>query len=213
MRVARTALCLALAGSLLGAGVAGAATRPKPKPKPVCNLVTDDKGDADQGLTSASSQPAWDIVSADVATDTKNITTVIRVAKLSKAVSDDPLGSQWRFDFTVDGIKLFTQATSTPFGDAFTIGYSDTTSHGFASSGATGVFDTAKNEVRVTAPLSSTSSKATIKVGTKLTALEASDGDYVNTAGGSPSGSFQADDALGAKSYTGGVLSCVKVGK
>lgn len=207
MKLVRPAVAVALGAAVVLSVPSHAAV------KPSCNLVLDVKGDADQGLFSSSSQPAWDIVSADVATDKTNLTTVIRVDKLSKSVSDDPGGSQWRFDFQVDGVKLFTQATSTPFGDKFTIGYTDTTSHAFAASGATGVFDTAKNEVRVTAPLASTVSKATIKTGTKLTDLGASAGDYVNTAGGSPSGSFSADTATGSKNYVAPSKSCVTVGK
>ena len=210
MKLTRLAVAVALGAGLVLAGTAGAAS----KPKPVCNQVADPAGDATGGLLTPGNNDAWDVVTGDVATDKTNLTTVIRVAKLSKSTSTAPYGSQWRFDFQVNGVKLYTQATSTPFGDKFTSGYTDSTSHGFANSGATGVFDLAKNEVRVTVPLSTIATQATIKpTGTHLSALEASAGDYVNTAGSSPSASYRADDAMGGKDYVSGAASCVAVGK
>ena len=209
MKFVRPALAIAVGAGLVIAGSAGAVT----KPKPVCNLVKDAAGDATAGLTSVSNEASWDVLSGDVATSKKALTTVIRVAKLTKSTSSAPEGSQWRFDFHVGEVNLYTQATSTPFGDAFIAGYTDSTSHSFADSGATGVFDTAKNEVRVTVPLSAFSDKASIKPGGHLATLAASAGDYVNVAGGSPSGSIQADDAEGSKDYIAGASSCVVVGK
>jgi hypothetical protein len=153
------------------------------------------------------------VVSADIAADAKTLTTVVRVDKLTKSTSADPLGSQWRFDFFVGETNLYTQATSTPFGDKFVVGYTDTTSHSLANSGATGVFDEVKNEVRVSVPLSAYDAQAKITPGTKLTQLAAQAGDYVNTAGGSPSGSFAADDAVGSTPYATGTATCVAIGK
>jgi hypothetical protein len=201
-----TALCAAT-------GVAAAATKPAPKPKPVCNLIVDPKGDADGGFFSSSSVPAWDVVSGDVASDAKSFTTVIRVDKLAKSSNDDPVGSQWRMDFAIADKKLFTQASSTPFGDKFSFGYVDSTSHSVADSGATGVFDLVKNEVRVSVPLSTVDGQTKVTPGTKITGLEAQAGDYVNTAGGSPSLSNAADTGTAAKAYAAGTPSCVVPGK
>lgn len=208
MKLSRPTLALALGASLVFVGSAGAAVK---KPAPVCNLVIDDKGDA-KGLLSVSNNPTWDIVSADVATDKTMLTTVVRVDKLSKTTADDPAGSMWRYDFTVDGIRLYTQAAAAFSGDVFTAGYTDTTSHSFASSGATGVFDTAKNEVRVSVPLATFAAKAVIKAGTKLSVHKASAGDYIAVPG-ALSFSPTADSAEGAKDYVGGAASCVAVGK
>jgi hypothetical protein len=211
----RPVLALALVAAVAVGGAASAAAKKQAKPPapPVCNQIVDDKGDATAGAISASNEPSWDLVSGDIGTDAKTLTTVIRVDKLAKSTSGDPLGSQWRFDFFVGETNLYTQATSTPFGDRFVVGYTDTTSHAIASSGATGVFDEAKNEVRVSAPLSAFDAQAKITPGAKLTQLAAQAGDYVNTAGGSPSGSFAADDAAGAKPYAAGTPTCVAVGK
>ena len=211
----RPVLALVLTAAVAVGGAASAAPKKKPKPPapPVCNQIVDPKGDATAGVISSDNEPSWDVVSADIATDAKTLTTVIRVDKLAKSTSSDPLGSQWRFDFFVGETNLYTQATSTPFGDRFVVGYTDSTSHAIANSGATGVFDEAKNEVRVSAPLSAFDAQAKITPGGKLTQLGASAGDYVNTAGGSPSGSFQADDAAGSKPYATGTPTCVLVGK
>ncbi|MCA1711189.1 MAG: hypothetical protein LC789_05930 [Actinobacteria bacterium] len=209
----RTAAVLALCVSVVGGGAAVAAPKAKPKPVPVCNLVADDKGDATGGVVSPGNVPAWDVTSADIATDAKTLTSVIRVDKLAKSVNDSPLGSQWRMDFFVGEKHLYTQATSTPFGDKFIFGYTDTTSHRVADAGATGVFDLDLNEVRVSVPLSGIESQAKITPGTKLTQLSAQAGDYINTAGGSPSLSNAADEAEGAKPYAAATPSCVAVGK
>lgn len=209
MKLVRPVLTVALGAGLVISGTAGAAVK-----KPVCNQVQDPAGDATAGLLAPGNEPSWDIVSGDVGSDKKTVTTVIRVAKLSKSTSVAPYGSQWRFDFQVNGVKLYTQATSTPFGDGFIVGYTDSTSHSFSNSGATGVFDTAKNEVRVSFPLGAVAAQASIKpTGTHLSSLAASAGDYVNTAGSSPSASIQADDATGAKDYVSGNSTCVIVGK
>ena len=210
----RPAVAMLLVASVVAGGAASAAPKKKPKPAPpICNQIVDPKGDATAGAISASNEPSWDVVSADIASDAKTLTTVIRVDKLAKSTQSDPLGSQWRFDFFVGETNLYTQATSTPFGDRFVVGYTDTTSHAITNPAVTGVFDEAKNEVRVSAPLSAFDAQAKIPPGTSLTQLAASAGDFVNTAGGNPSGSFQADDAAGAKPYITGTATCVVVGK
>jgi hypothetical protein len=208
----RPVLGVLLVTSVVAGGAPNAAPKKKPVP-PICNQIVDPKADATAGALSTSNEPSWDVVSADIAADAKMLTTVIRVDKLTKSTSADPLGSQWRFDFFVGETNLYTQATSTPFGDKFVVGYTDTTSHSLANSGATGVFDDVKNEVRVSVPLSAYVAQAKITPGTKLTQLAAQAGDYVNTAGGSPSGSFAADDAVGSKPYATGTATCVAVGK
>jgi len=212
----RTAAVIGLISAVALGGAAQAAPKRKPKPAPVapvCHLILDDKGDATGGVIAPGNVPAWDIISGDVATDAKTLTTVIRVDKLSKSSNEDPLGSQWRFDFLVGDKHLYTQASSTPFGDKFGFGYTDTTSHGVAAAGATGVFDLEKSEVRISVPLSGVESQAKITPGTALTGLAAQAGDYINTAGGSPSLSNSADAATGAKPYRAGDASCVVVGK
>lgn len=201
-------VALAAVGGLTS--VSSAATA-KPKPK-VCKLVTDATGDANQvfGLVGAGpSSPNEDIVSADIATDAsgKKITAVIRLAALAKPDPDSPLGTGYWFNFTADGASLYLNATTTPAGDAFKGGDGATTGRPKMGD-ATGTFDFAKKEVRITAATAIFSAKATIKPGKKLTSLGVLVQKLIGTlaTGGATS---SADTADGAKAYTVGDPSCV----
>lgn len=208
----RASVATAAALSVVAAGAAVAAPAKK-KPAPVCQIVSDDKGDATASYAPLGNQPAWDVVTADIATDAKTIIAVIRVDKLAKTVSASPTGSAYRFNFEVAGVPLYLQANTTPFGDRFTFGYVETTSMTFANSQATGVFDLVKNEVRVSALLAAAESKAKMTPGTRIVPVSAQAGEFINTAGGSPSLTHAADLAEGGKTYMAGTPSCVAVGK
>src|SRR5262245_27463636 len=98
MRTRRVIASITILTLAVGAPTALGATKPKPKPKPkpVCNLVTDPAGDASL-LAGASGQgydASLDIISADVASDGKTITAVVRVKTLAKPANDTaaPLG-------------------------------------------------------------------------------------------------------------------------
>lgn len=209
-RLARPALCLALAASLTAAGVAAAATRPKPKP--VCNLITDPSGDAngfvvtDTGLPVPPSNDNLDVVSADIASNAKTITAAIRLKALGEDATS-PAGSTVYFNFFVNGKQQYLNADLDGSGGA-TYSYGDFTG---ANGGraqiaeTTGVLDTAKKEIRISAPANGF--KEAIRPGTKLTDLSvlAQRLFVVFT----PS----ADAAESSKVYSSGALSCVKPGK
>lgn len=212
MRITRPALTLALAASFLATGVASAAK--KPAAKPVCHLVTDAKGDGTGNIVGAPgtpNDPAWDIVSADVASKGDMLTAVIRVDKLAKSAATSPTGIQWRMDFTVGGVKLFTQVVQdTVLGLSGTYGYVTTISNSLGT--ATPTLDLAKNEVRLSVPLSAFASKAAIKpIGGKLEDIAASAGRFYDL--GAVTASDQSDDAAASKLYVTGSASCVAVGK
>jgi hypothetical protein len=217
----RTCALIALAVTAVAAGSAHAAPKPKPKPKPkVCNLVLDAKGDADAAplgaaASPAGNEPAYDIVSGDIASDAKTVTAVIRVAKLAKTTTNSPTGLQWRMDFAVSGLAhvLFLQGGTSPAKDNFSFGWVDTTSHAFTGTGVTGMIDLAKNEVRISAPIVNAVAEGKIPPGAKISGISVSAGRYYNTAGGNPSLSEATDTADAAKSYTAGDPSCVTVGK
>ena len=226
MRLVRLATCAALAGSLLVVGVSEAKT------KPVCNLVTDAAGDANQlnalppvpstTIPAGSSDDAFDITSLDVASDKTNVTGVIRVKALSASSQYAPMGSNWSISFTVDAATLTLAAHASATG---TITYDG--SYAAATGGSlypgylTGAFDKAKNEVRITAPLSLFAAQASIKSGTKLTAISGSAGQEVaipEATGKLGGGTFlsdanSTDTAGGGQDYTAGASSCVVVGK
>jgi hypothetical protein len=198
-------VCAALAAAT---GVAAAA----PSPKPVCNLLTDAKGDG-YPTTAAEAGPsddALDILSADVATNAKQLTAVLRLSKAATSADSAPTGFRFLVLFTTPGSDdpVYLSAASTPgLGETYSFGTD--AADGLTDGGeATGVFDAAKNEVRITASLSDLSSVAgKLKPGTKLTGLNA------NSSRDFQAVITYADRAEGGKTYVAGTPSCVAVGK
>jgi hypothetical protein len=198
----------------LGGGVAHAATKHKKAPPPVCNLVTDLASDsgplAAQGQTSGY-DASLDIVSADVATDAKNLTAVIRVKKLtpftpSAPDTNSPLGREWQFNMLINGNHPYgLTAFDGPFGPNFTTGAKG------------GVLDYAHNEIRITQPLSAM--PFALPKGSVMNSLQATVYSVIQldqTAGfGYATILGQEDTAAGKATtkYFAGTPSCVKVGK
>ncbi len=200
-----TAAAIVLASVLTP--VAEAAT----KPKAVCNLIVDAKGDGAYG-------GSLDIVSADIATDTKKITAVIRVASFAETNSQAPTGQEWYMHFQIPGssTESFLSYLSTPTDKSF--GYGEVNAVTGVNNGlgeATGVADRAKNEIRITAPISSWAG-AKAPAGAKITAITAEAYWFqgVSVPGVVSGGRLDASDDGAAKtSYTSGAKSCVVVGK
>lgn len=200
--VRRVIAAVAVVGLVATPMAAGAAT--KPKPKPVCKLLTDPVDRAES--------KSLDIVSADVATDAKLITAVIRVTDLSD--TSDPsitLGRKYEISFAVDGGAATGAVYDGPAGT-------------YANYG-TAVLDEARNEIRWTAPLKEVEKqrRVTITPGrTKLTSLRAKAfaGVTVPSQVSDPqSGNIQFvdglyfdDSAAPTSAYIAGTPSCVKVG-
>ncbi|MCA1824636.1 MAG: hypothetical protein ABR520_06945 [Mycobacteriales bacterium] len=179
---------------------------------PVCNLVVDDKGDGD-----APAADALDIVSADIASDAKNITGVIRLAKYSANEGTAPLGVNYQIVFTGQGgdAYVFLALISVPNGNFFQYGHNAGTND-TGDGAATGVIDAAKSEIRITAPIAALSEHGNFKPGAKITGINVVVarwiGAYVND--GAYAGLYGPGDAAeGAKAYVGGTKSCVVVGK
>jgi hypothetical protein len=202
------------AAMIIGAGsamTASAATARKHKVKPVCNLVTDASGDAkDVGGTN---DPSMDILSADVATDRKRITAVIRVAGLSTGTDmQSPSGREWRITMALPGAnngQLSLGVQTGPFGtrDADNIGGKAT-------------LDTKHHQVVITESLKALAGfHAHIVFGkTRLTQFSATSSSIIQlpAVGGlwastSPLGA-PTDSASGNATYLAGALSCVKPG-
>ena len=188
---------VAIVGSGVSAGAAPA--------KPVCNLVTDPADLPDS--------PSLDVRSADVATDGKNLTAVVRVTDVdSTADPKTATGRNWRLSFTVDTRRILLNVNDGPAG-----------MYDGSDAGATVSVNPAANEVRYTVPLAKLASRYLVSITpgrSKLTNFEA----------GSDSGVTipqDAKDAVGlnfqswgfpdntkpsAVSYLAGAPSCVKVG-
>jgi len=181
---------------VVAGGTAQAATKPKPKPKPICKLVTDPSGDV------STSDQSLDITSADIVSNGRQVTTVIRVAKLSEQDLTAPGGRYFEFDWQYDGTGYSTTAITTPAGTEF---YAVT-------SPAKGVFDWAHNEIRVTADVDSFPGHPTYRTGALITNFR------LHSDQGAPkmpipvTFGFLGDTGQGAKTYPVGAASCVKLG-
>lgn len=208
MKLVRPAVALAVGASLVLAGAAGAVT----KPKPVCNLVTDPAGDATGFLVASStpmpSDPNLDILSADVASDAKKLTAVIRVAALGND-STSPTGDIYYQNFSVNGTKYYLEALVTGSTAEYSLGdFSGTGGTRHNLDDATGSLDMAGKAVHITVPASWVGLKLGKSVVTDFDTLAQRYVDLV-AAGITPT----ADEALSTKTYKAGALSCVKPGK
>jgi hypothetical protein len=217
----RSALGLGLLVAVASTGVASAAG--KTAAKPVCNLVSDAAGDTSVYPAGGVKDDALDITSVDVASDKSSITGVIRVKKLAASSTNAPTGMNWTVNFSADGTEFSLAGHATVTGAIiFDTAYAGATGGSLYGPGTTGVFDTTKNEVRITAPLSMLSPQADIRAGkTKITGIAGRTGgevlvpDATGTFGPTlaSDSEFAADTTEGGAGYLAGTRSCVAVGK
>lgn len=212
----RTSLRPVLAIGLVAVvALAGGATAAPAKA--VCNLMTDPKGDA-SFLDTLPNDPSLDIVSADVATDARTLTGVVRVDKLASVSPTSPLGRGYYVMFNAPKVEspIYLNAEITPDRTAFEWGTLETLPSGsgrYTLRGqATGVVDAATSELRISVPLKDVAAVAKLSPGARLSALTASATSLIGT---SVSGGLVAtvDDAAGSKVYVSGTRSCVVPGK
>lgn len=104
----RRILICGLAVGLVSTTATAYAARPK-KPVPACKLLIDPEGDGRSTVAGAViSSPALDIVSADVASGTKNVVGVLRLKQVDTANDNfAKLGMRWSLNFQVSG-KTYT---------------------------------------------------------------------------------------------------------
>lgn len=222
----RLSAALAVALAAVGAGVADAA----PKPKPVCNLVTDGVGDtfaarAQDGTAPGPQDDAFDIKTADIASDGKVLTAAIRVTKLGPAQTS-PQGTGYSFDFLLPtsdlqgSLRAVLITGQAPYFEATYKDPSVPNSPSTFLATVTGVVDTKKNEIRITAPVGVYSILGAIKKGTTITPA----GDAATTGRAVPPSPGVADQpvatrfvfadvATESKFYKVGTPSCVTPGK
>jgi hypothetical protein len=209
--VKRSALALVLVALAASAGPATAAA--KKTPPPPCRTITDAAGDSAHGNS-------LDIVSGDLASNSKTVTAVFRLADFTKSNPDAPTGQGYYFDFTPAGAAtpIYLSYSITPTAESFNFGWVDGSIHRSLGT-ATGVIDTAKKEIRISAPVGAWTTYGNPRSGTKLTGITLSTfwvvGAYVpNPLGGTTGGgSLQpGDDAVG-KTYVAGSPSCVVPGQ
>ena len=213
----RSAAALAVGVSLVVAGQAGAAAE-KPKLVPVCNLITDDAGDA----SVVTAQDGMDILSGDLASNGKDLTAVIRLKGAPAQMNPQSASAtDYYVSFVAPGSAApqylhatlpFTGAAVFATGQTTTIqGQSNNSDD--SGSGATGSIK--GNVVTISAPLTAFT-RVTVKPGTKVTGLAASTWAEIGVPFPQPIGAVgvlqRVDDASG-KDYTAGALSCVTPGK
>jgi hypothetical protein len=232
-------LCATVA---IGGTANAAGHKAKPKPKPVCNLVTDVADDAPfdpvgSGAPQMPEDANGDILSADLASDGKFVTAVIRVKSLATPDSTFPLAHFYMLSWTVPGhdtpvylggIADPNPAAGTVFGPQFVFGDGGS----FGPSGALlyynidstavkGTIDSAKNTITMSVPISAISKFGKFTPGNTFSGLQAVSQALINgpvlpqnvaPVGGSIAWSFPEDSADGTKSYSAGAPSCVKPG-
>ncbi len=172
-----------------------------------CNIIKDDKGDAE---VLTSSDDAIDIVSADLAANGKEVAAVIRVVKLKKTTEQSPFGIALTIRWTAPGFDkpLFMRGTTTVGGaDKLAYGYQD--GNRLISLGdAIGIFDMDKSELRISTFTKNFAAQAKLASGEKLTAVVA-DGAAIYGSPAAATLSLTADDAAAKAPVVVGTESCI----
>lgn len=208
MRHLRSSTALVLTGVLaVGATTATAAVK-KPAP-PVCNLVTDDAGDT--AYLALPNSDTIDILSADVASDGKNLTGVIRVKKYTPNETSTVYGKRFIVAFEGAGLKpMYLTLLDYPVGQVFNFGSTSVDAAGrttYTSDGAaTGTIDAATGVIRIstTAAALKDAGYGTLTKGKDLSGINAVTFRRVGTS------LMPGDDAVSSKKYKVGAASCVK---
>ncbi|HVF19101.1 MAG TPA: hypothetical protein VNA14_02545 [Mycobacteriales bacterium] len=213
-----------LAASIVLTGYAGSATAAPP-----CNLILDASGDA--VAVAGPSDDSLDVVSADIASDKKTLTAVIRIKKLAHPNPTSPIGQSYFVLFSAAGAanQLFVSAGLYATGNQFLFGYQGVdpllplnTSYTLGS--GTGTVDMDKSELRISVPLEAFKEQADLKPGKKLSGLIAEGrkvfgqrvipSQQVGPARAPLGGlTLTADTAEATKGYVLGAKNCVEVGK
>lgn len=218
MELLRRLTCLFVV-TTLAAGGAAAAT--KPKVKPVCNLIKDAAGDASL-QAPLPNDDGMDIVGADLASNTKLVTAVLRMKSVGNGSLSSVTGRRLTLEWTVPSgdYPLYLSMSTSQLGTYFDYGYLDTsaTPPNIESQGAAqGTIIAAKNEIHITAPLSAFKPFGKVSPGSKFTEITASGAQVFgvpqNDSGVYTYVSGSLDDATAAKAYVAGTPSCVVPGK
>ena len=211
----RPVLAATLGLTLAVSGLVASASAATPK---ACNLISDAKGDG-SGLVDGASG-GLDIVTADVASDKKNVTAVLRLAAAPPPAGDPnaPEGASYYVEWSAkDAANPVYLTAGTDATSAFSYAMGDiqtTPTGGHLYQNATGVVTghVDGSTITITADRGTFGALSSVKPGSKLTGLTA-DIFYpveVPMVGGLLE---QADNATSSKSYVAGAPSCVAVGK
>lgn len=205
------------------AGTAGAA-----RAKPVCNLIPDSAGDSAKLVPAGSTEDQLDILSADVATNAKRLTAVIRLSSLTEISPTEPIGRVYEFNFSANEKNFILSGLLAPGGNSFEAFQSDQRleqgeSGGRAGTGIgslVGSVDVKKKEIRMTAELSIFPTNMTrTRLQHMWAATYRGPAGSTSDSGGplaiSGAAGVGADDAWDkpGEYYVAGTASCVAIGK
>lgn len=218
----RSALLVLALLPALGGGVAQAAAAKK-----VCNIVQDETGDA--VLVAVPGNDSDDIVSADLASDGKTLTAVVRTAGYTNPDPEAPLGRHYLVELDAKGADttLFLSARTYPQGTKFFYGYSGVNvvvNTSYTQGEAQGFVDAAKHEVHISVPVSVFKDHgAKFLKGTKVTPTKVTvyrmlgqgvvPSQQVGPVWAPLGGLSEGFDEASGKSYVVGTKSCVTPGK
>lgn len=206
VRLARPAVALAAVAALTAGGVAQAAPA---KTAPLCNQVVDDKGDA----AIVTDQPGMDVVSADLASNAKQLTAVIRLAAKPNTANPEAVGaSRYYFEFLAPGsqnmqylqasIAFGTGAATFRSGEITPSANGSTFTNDPVNDGVTGTV--VDNVITINAKLSALT-RVKPSVGAKLKSLTVETFSLAGVL------LVPVDDAASSKAYTAGAATCVKL--
>lgn len=220
MRVGRVAAAIVICFGVAAAPMAHAATV-----RPACDLVTDPAGDVTP-TTLGTNNNDYDIRSADIATNKRQLTAVIRLTSLAPEDATSAAARDYEFDFDANGQRFGLLANLVTGGASFEAAVYDTNAAG-GQSGTdlgelSGVIDSVHHEIRMTAPLQLFAPYASFKQ-TYVDQLYVTSARAVGDDGaatpdgrvtvGSQSVATVVDDASSKARYAPGRTSCVRVGK
>jgi hypothetical protein len=205
-----------------------------------CRLVVDPKGDdrvngdtRHPALDDVYDDSDLDVVSADLATDARNVTAVVRLATLRQTDPDSPTGRMYWFSF-VAGEQRYTLSATLGADGTSGIVYRETKRYEDGSTGvATGEGigsavvrpSWAKAELTITAPLSVFAPHTPLTRDRLLRELQVFTFHHYGTGGqrheaggrvvlwGSGGAGDSVDIATSKKTYAPGSPSCVAVGR
>ena len=203
--------------------LAGVAAIPASAEPVRCKQVVDQGGDARESVPPSftpvgPNEPDADIVSGDIASNGKSVTTVVRVAHLGSALEAAPRRLVYQFFFRFGKYDVATLAFRSVDGETFRVSADNPETHDATGASpdmpAEGVFDVAHNEVRVTIPLLTATAGRSPKPGAVFDQLviQVTRGVGLNSSGGASAGEI-LDSARSTARYPAGSATCVRVGK
>ncbi len=205
MRVSSAAIAASLTLTALTADGALAGPR-RPPPKPTCNILTDKPGDAvdtNIGPIDLPNDDNLDILSADIASNAKTVTAVIRLTALSTTDNNAPTGREYSITFKAASKDYVFKLIVNAQGETFT-----------TPTKARSVFDTTNRQIRFHAEHANLTPPLPAKAGTKYQNILVTSGRWIGYKGGTAGSSSlgQADEGVTGTAYPAQYPSCVRVG-